>query len=58
MTFFQGGEAVYNTVHANNFEFFVELNRVIQREPDDFLIPRFVAWLQASVWKSPSILHR
>ena len=39
MTFIQGGEAVYNTVHANNFEFFVELNRVIQREPIDFLDP-------------------
>ena len=39
MTFIQGGEAVYNTVHANNFEFFVELNRVIQREPIEFLDP-------------------
>jgi hypothetical protein len=39
MTFVEGGDAVYNTVHANNFEFFNELNRVIQREPIDFLDP-------------------
>ena len=39
MTFIQGGDKVFNTVHANNFEFFNELNRVIQREPIDFLDP-------------------
>lgn len=39
MTFIQGGDKVFNTVHANNFEFFNELNRVIQREPIEFLDP-------------------
>ena len=39
MTFVEGGEMVFNTVHANNFEFFNELNRVVQREPIDFLDP-------------------
>lgn len=28
-----------NTVHANNFEFYEELNHVIQKEPVDFLDP-------------------
>ena len=26
MTFIQGGEGVFNTVHANNFHFFEELD--------------------------------
>ena len=39
MTFIQGGDKTFNTVHANNFEFFNELNRVIQREPIEFLDP-------------------
>ena len=39
MTFVQGGDQVFNTVHANNFHFFEELNTVIQREPIPLLDP-------------------
>ena len=39
MRFIQAGSKVFNTVHANNFEFFNELNTVIQREPVGFLDP-------------------
>ena len=39
MTFIQGGEGVFNTVHANNFHFFEELDTVIQREPINLLDP-------------------
>ncbi len=39
MKFIEAGDLVFNTVHANNFEFFVELNKVIQREPINFLDP-------------------
>ena len=39
MRFIQGGEAVFNTVHANNFHFFEELNVMIQREPLSLLDP-------------------
>ena len=39
MTFIQGGEGIFNTVHANNFHFFEELNTVIQREPISLLDP-------------------
>lgn len=39
MSFIKVGEKVFNTVHANNFEFFNELNTVIQREPIAFLDP-------------------
>jgi len=33
MVFFNGSKVPYNTVHANNFEFYEELNHVIQKEP-------------------------
>jgi len=39
MQFIQMGDQVFNTVHANNFEFFNELNTMIQREPIEFLDP-------------------
>ena len=39
MTFIQGGDEIFNTVHANNFHFFEELNTVIQREPISLLDP-------------------
>ncbi|WP_050749834.1 DUF1254 domain-containing protein [Synechococcus sp. BL107] len=39
MKFIKAGEKIFNTVHANNFEFFNELNTVIQREPIAFLDP-------------------
>jgi hypothetical protein len=33
MEFFNASKVAYNTVHANDFEFFEELDHVIQREP-------------------------
>ncbi|MBL4542696.1 MAG: DUF1254 domain-containing protein [Rhodobacteraceae bacterium] len=39
MQFFNGSEKPFNTIHANNFEFFHELDEVIQREPIGFLDP-------------------
>jgi hypothetical protein len=39
MQFFNGSEQPFNTIHANNFEFFHELDEVIQREPIGFLDP-------------------
>jgi hypothetical protein len=56
MTFIQGGDKVFNTVHANNFEFFNELNRVIQREPIDFLDPEIRGLALGSGWKKESLL--
>ena len=39
MKFFNGSEKPFNTVHANNFEFYNELAHVIQREPVSMLDP-------------------
>jgi hypothetical protein len=39
MEFVNGSRVPYNTVHANNFEFFAELDHVIQKEPVDFIDP-------------------
>jgi hypothetical protein len=39
MEFINSSKLVYNTVHANNFEFFRELDHVIQKEPIDFIDP-------------------
>lgn len=39
MEFISGSKKVFNTVHANNFEFFEELDHVIQKEPIAFLDP-------------------
>ncbi|MBJ7408796.1 MAG: DUF1254 domain-containing protein [Phenylobacterium sp.] len=39
MEFISGSKAVFNTVHANDFEFYEELDHVIQKEPIDFLDP-------------------
>jgi hypothetical protein len=39
MEFINASKVAYNTVHANNFEFFDELDHVIQREPLDFIDP-------------------
>ena len=39
MEFFNGSEKPFNTIHANSFEFFHELDEVIQREPIGFLDP-------------------
>ena len=47
MTFIQGGEGVFNTVHANNFHFFEELNTVIQREPISLFDPELLGLASA-----------
>ena len=39
MEFFNGSKVPFNTVHANNFEFYEELDHVIQKEPVDFIDP-------------------
>jgi hypothetical protein len=39
MEFISGSKKVFNTIHANNFEFFEELNHVIQKEPVDMIDP-------------------
>ena len=39
MEFISGSTVAFNTVHANDFNFFEEINQVIQREPVDFLDP-------------------
>jgi hypothetical protein len=39
MEFFNASKVAYNTVHANNFEFYRELDHVIQKEPIDFIDP-------------------
>lgn len=39
MEFIDCSKRVFNTVHANTYEFYEELNAVLQREPIDFLDP-------------------
>jgi hypothetical protein len=39
MQFINASKIPYNTVHANNFEFYQELDHVIQKEPIDFIDP-------------------
>jgi hypothetical protein len=39
MEFFDASKVPYNTIHANTFEFFHELDTVIQQEPVDFIDP-------------------
>ena len=39
MEFINGSKVPYNTVHANDFEFYQELDHVIQKEPIDFIDP-------------------
>jgi len=39
MQFFNGSKIPYNTVHANNFEFYKELDHVVQKEPVDAFDP-------------------
>ncbi|RJG06894.1 DUF1254 domain-containing protein [Noviherbaspirillum cavernae] len=39
MQFFNGSKVPYNTIHANDFEFYKELDHVIQKEPLDFIDP-------------------
>lgn len=39
MEFISASKKVFNTVHANNFEFFHELDNVVQKEPISFLSP-------------------
>lgn len=39
MEFINSSRQVFNTVHANNFEFYKELDHVIQKEPVGFIDP-------------------
>ena len=39
MEFIEGSKISFNTIHANNYKFFEEINNVIQREPVDFIDP-------------------
>jgi hypothetical protein len=39
MEFINGSGLVYNTIHANTFEFYEELHRVIDREPVEIIDP-------------------
>lgn len=39
MTFISGSRKVFNTIHANNYEFYEELHSVIDREPVSMLDP-------------------
>jgi len=39
MEFISGSAKAFNTVHANNFKFYEEINAVIQKEPLDLLNP-------------------
>ena len=39
MEFISGSELEFNTIHANTYEFYAELNTVIQREPISMLDP-------------------
>ena len=39
MQFTNGSKVPFNTIHANNFEFYRELDHVIQKEPVDFIDP-------------------
>ncbi len=39
MEFINGSKQVFNTIHANNYDFYGELNEVIQREPVSLIDP-------------------
>lgn len=39
MEFIEGSKIPFNTIHANSYKFFEEINNVIQREPVDFIDP-------------------
>jgi hypothetical protein len=39
MEFISGSGKSFNTIHANNFEFYEELHTVIEREPVEMLDP-------------------
>ena len=48
MEFISSSKVPFNTIHANNYEFYKELDHVIQKEPMDFLDPEFAASLPPS----------
>jgi len=48
MEFINGSAEQFNTIHANNYDFFEELHTVIDREPVDFVEPQLLG-LAASV---------
>ena len=42
MEYIDGSTEPYNTIHANNYEFYEELHTVIDREPVDFIEPQLL----------------
>ena len=48
MQFFDMSKVPYNTIHANNFEFYKELDHVIQKEPIELFDPELLG-LAASI---------
>ena len=40
MVHINGSKKAFNTIHANNYEFYKELNHVIQKEPVEFIEPQ------------------
>jgi len=42
MTFINGSDKAFNTIHANNYEFYEELHGVIEREPASMLEPQLL----------------
>ncbi|MBY5920192.1 DUF1254 domain-containing protein [Ferrimonas balearica] len=47
MTFINGSERSFNTIHANNEHFFDEVNAVIQREPAELFSPHLLGLASA-----------
>jgi hypothetical protein len=47
MKFINGSGLYFNTIHANNFEFYEEINAVIQEEPSDSADPEILGQLAA-----------
>ena len=48
MEFFNASKLPYNTIHANDFEFFKEIDHVIQKEPLDCFDPKLRGLLHSS----------
>ena len=52
MEFISGSEQPFNTIHANNYDFYTELNQVIQREPVDLIDPELRGLISSiGIWK-------
>ncbi|KZZ78932.1 hypothetical protein A3767_01795 [Oleiphilus sp. HI0133] len=42
MEFISASDEAWNTVHSNNYEFYEELNAVVQKEPNNFVDPEIL----------------